>query len=452
MSTLFPWRSALLTFFSAALFSCSPPQRLCVPGETSTCSGPGLCIGTQACNSAGNGYGVCSCGGFGGGIGPGGGGGSGGGAGGGGGTTGGGSGGGGGVTGGGTGGGATGGGTGGGVTGGGSGGGVTGGGTGGGVTGGGGGAGTGGGATGGGTGGGGLVPTTIAAARAAVFPTKVNLQGVVVTAISFARASNATTLCAGTSTRGVNASFWVADPSNPQLGVWMEKYRCDRDPDYLPQVGDVLNVSGIIGFESNFVQQDGYRVMVKSEFDYIASKPPGYICELSSTPPCEPFVVTKIGVMVPLPVVNVPNSFGGGGALRAEPAYVGARVKIAGPLTLTNPSPEAFHRLSALPNDTRYFGYQLSNGVLVDNFRVFEGALLEDGGVSHCDVRNVVLDGGTVTFTNGIVGVWDTYTHATCTDGGINLTQCFNNPGFVPGTDAGFTHVLYPTDCADQTP
>lgn len=63
----------------------------------------------------------------------------------------------------------------------------------------------------------------------------------------------------------------------------------------------------------------------------------GYVCELTSTPPCEPFVVTKIGTMVPLPVVNVPSSFGGGGgAIRADPSYFGARVKIAGPLTLTN--------------------------------------------------------------------------------------------------------------------
>lgn len=441
MSSSLVWRSALAAVLSAAAFSCSPPQRLCVPGETSTCSGPGLCIGTQACNSAGNGYGVCSCGGFGGGIA------AGGGAGGG--AAGGGSG--GGVTGGG-GGGVTGGGTGGGVTGGGTGGGtVTGGGTGGGtVTGG----GTGGGVTGGGTGGGGggVIATTIAAAKASVFPAKVNLQGVVVTAVSFGRASNASTFCSGTSTRGINASFWVADPNNPQIGVWAEKFRCDRDPDYLPQVGDVLDLSGIIGFESMFVQQEGYRTMVKSEFDFIPSKPIGYVCELTSSPPCEPFVVTKIGVMVPLPVVNVPSSFGGGGAIRAEPAHVGARVKIAGPLTLTNPNPEAMHRNSAFVNDTRYFGFQLSNGVLVNNFRIFEGATLEDGGVSHCDARYVVLDGGTFSFPNGIVGVWDTYTHASCTDGGINLTACFNNAGTVPGTDAGFTHVLYPTDCADQTP
>ena len=101
--------------------------------------------------------------------------------------------------------------------------------------------------------------------------------------------ASTSTVCAGTSTRGINASFWLADPANPQIGIWAEKFRRDRDPDYFPQVGDVLNVSGIVGFESSFVQQDGYRVRVKSEFDFIPNKPVGYVCELTSTPPCEPF-------------------------------------------------------------------------------------------------------------------------------------------------------------------
>ncbi|MDP1824704.1 MAG: hypothetical protein Q8L48_15725 [Archangium sp.] len=348
--------------------------------------------------------------------------------------------------------GAGGGGGGGGATGGGGGGGnVTGGGTGGGATGG------GGGVTGGGTGGGGI-PTTIQAAKGSTFPTRVNLQGVVVTAISFARLSAASTNCAklandGGLSKGVNASFWVADQNNAQFGIWVEKFRCDGDVDYFPQVGDIVNISGIIGFESSFQQQEGFRIMIKSEFDYIPSKPSGYVCDLSSTPPCEPFVIEKVGTMAPLPVVDVPITFGANGAIKAEPTYSGVRVRIAGPLTIGDIDPMALKRISALPNDTRYFGFGLSNGVLVNNFRTFEGATVEDGGVSHCDVRYVVGDGGTVTFPNGIVGVWDTYTHATCTDGGTSLTSCFNNRGTVPGApDANYTNVLYPTDCSDLTP
>jgi hypothetical protein len=358
-------------------------------------------------------------------------------------------------------GGGSGGGTGGGTTGGGTGGGTTGGGTGGGTTGG----GTGGGTTGGGTGGGGGIPTTIQAAKGSSFPTRVTLQNVVVTAISFARVSAASTNCAhlandGGLSKGVNASFWIADQNSPQSGVWVNKFRCDGDVDYFPQVGDVLNVDGIIGFQSSFTQEQGYRIVVKSEFDYIPSKPGGYVCELSSTPVCEPLVITKTGTMAPLSPIDVPISFGANGAIKAEPTYSGARVHIAGPLTVGDINPEALHRQSSLgAADTRYFGFGLSNGVLVDNVRTFDGVQLEDGGVSHCDVRFVVGDGGTVTFPNGIIGVWDTYTMASCTDGGTSLTSCFNNRGTVPGAtplaDGGlpnYTNVLYPTDCADMTP
>ncbi|MDP2271053.1 MAG: hypothetical protein Q8N23_09375 [Archangium sp.] len=342
-----------------------------------------------------------------------------------------------------------GGGSGGGSTGGGMGGGTTtGGGTGGGTTTGG---GTGGGSvTGGGTGGGNVTPTTIQAAKASTYPAKVALQGVVVTAVSFARRSSSANLCAGTSSAGVTADFWVADPASPENGVWVQKFRCDGDVDYFPVVGDVLNVSGVIGFESPFEQRVASRIMVKSEFDFIPSKPQGYVCALSSTPPCEPFVVTRTGTMSPLPVVDQPNTFAAAG-FRAEQALKGARIKIAGPLTVASITPEALHRVSALgAADTRYYGFELSNGVLVNDFRIFDGAQLEDGGVSRCDVRFAVADGGTVTFPNGITGIWDTYAFAPCLDGGTDIFNCFAGRGTVPPSpDSGYTNILYPTDCAD---
>jgi hypothetical protein len=324
---------------------------------------------------------------------------------------------------------------------------------------------TGGGGGGGGTatGGGrdaGMAPTTIQAAKAATFPAKVNLKSVVVTAVSFARASAATSFCSGISsadggmTKGVNASFWIADQNGAQHGVWLNKFRCDGeggDADYFPTVGDVLNVSGVIGFNSAFTQREGYRITVKSEFDFIPNKPANFVCSLSSAPPCQPLSITKVGAMAALPANEVPSTFGGNGAIKAEPTYSGARVHIAGPLSFGMTSPEAMHRITAAgANDSVYFGFSLSNGVLVNNFRTFEGAVLDDGGVAHCDLRNAVIDGGTVTFPNGIAGVWDTYTMASCADGGTNFTSCFNNRGTVPGTpDANYTNVLYPTDCAD---
>lgn len=39
-----------------------PPDRLCIPGVTQECLGPGACRGAQACLSDGNGYGPCDCG------------------------------------------------------------------------------------------------------------------------------------------------------------------------------------------------------------------------------------------------------------------------------------------------------------------------------------------------------------------------------------------------------
>jgi len=38
------------------------PDRLCVPGVTQECLGPGACRGAQACSTDGDGYGPCDCG------------------------------------------------------------------------------------------------------------------------------------------------------------------------------------------------------------------------------------------------------------------------------------------------------------------------------------------------------------------------------------------------------
>src|SRR5690606_360393 len=39
------------------------PERVCIPGETQACLGPGACSGAQACLSQGQGFGPCDCGG-----------------------------------------------------------------------------------------------------------------------------------------------------------------------------------------------------------------------------------------------------------------------------------------------------------------------------------------------------------------------------------------------------
>lgn len=46
----------------AAPVSAESPKRVCVPGATQACLGPGACAGAQACNDAGSSYGPCDCG------------------------------------------------------------------------------------------------------------------------------------------------------------------------------------------------------------------------------------------------------------------------------------------------------------------------------------------------------------------------------------------------------
>jgi hypothetical protein len=39
-----------------------PAKRICVPGSTQRCVGPGACVGGQSCLSSGTGWAVCKCG------------------------------------------------------------------------------------------------------------------------------------------------------------------------------------------------------------------------------------------------------------------------------------------------------------------------------------------------------------------------------------------------------
>ncbi len=310
---------------------------------------------------------------------------------------------------------------------------ATGGGTGGGATGGG---ATGGGATGGGTGGGGgAVSTTIAGAKNLVFPAHIQLTGVVVTAVSSNNQSNSAT-CGG----GWYADFWVADSSHPQDGLFVSKFCTDLPLDFQPQLGDKLDIDGYIGFAKNYNDRDGYRVVVKEQYDFL---PP-------AQRPGDKLIITKTGSMAPLADNQVSPGFGDaqGGAVKANKEYGSARVHIPGPLSITNASPPAFQRISAKPGDNVYFGFEVSGGVLVNNYKTYRS--FGDGGVPGCDWRAVVLDGGTVSFPSGISGVWDTYTHAPCGDGGVS-SSCRTNKGYVPGTpDANFTYVLYPQDCTND--
>lgn len=322
------------------------------------------------------------------------------------------------------------------------------GGSGGGAAGGGAGGGAAGGGAGGGTSDGGVMPETVMAAKASTYPVHVNLKNVVVTAVGYAKASGATTNCAGTSTKGVNANFWVADQNAPQSGIYVYKYRCDPDPDYLPVVGDVLDIEGYVGFQSSFEHQEAFRVMLKSQYEFLPSPRPA-TCAL---PGCVPLTITKKSAGSPLPDNTVSAGFGNaqGGTVKADSTYLGSRVSIPGSLSITTGEPMAFKRLSALSSDTVFYGYEVTGGILVSDYytRSLRSA---DGGYACPDFRRVKVDGGSITFANGLKGVWDTYSHAACADGGTDVYNCYNNRGIVPGTpDANYTNVLYPMDCAND--
>lgn len=266
---------------------------------------------------------------------------------------------------------------------------------------------------------------TIAQARSATFCTQlVKLKGVVVTAVddTFKGAQG-----------DYSAQFWVTDPAKPSLGLFVDKYFTDMPGAYEPKIGDVLDIEGYLQSVKKFEDRDGYRLVLKSQFG-------------CAQPNTGKLSLTLKGTMV-APVDNtVPSDFGDaqGGAVKANPEFLGSRVYIQGPLTLTEPNPTALKRVSLKDGDQVHFGFEVTGGILVNNRKTY-GAT-QDGGSTRCDFRAMALDGGTVTFPTGIRGVWETYTHAPCVDGGTS-PSCFRDAGFIPGTDQNYTNVLYPQDC-----
>ncbi|MGV3620897.1 MAG: hypothetical protein ACO1OB_08770, partial [Archangium sp.] len=161
-------------------------------------------------------------------------------------------------------------------------------------------------------------------------------------------------------------------------------------------------------------------------------------------------VVTLVDAGAPVTPVDTAAGFGNamGGDDRPNANFAGVLVHIPGPLTLSDPNPPAFKRVSLNASDSVYFGFEVTGGVLVNNYRTYDFTQSDGGGRMGCDYRLYANDGGTVTFPNGITGVWDTYSHASCEDGGTS--NCSRrNPGTVPGSaDNDFTYALYPLDCS----
>ncbi|AKQ67532.1 hypothetical protein A176_004444 [Myxococcus hansupus] len=276
---------------------------------------------------------------------------------------------------------------------------------------------------------GGVQTVTIREARLLEDRPQIILEGVVVTTV--ARVS--------TNAQGVSADFWVADPNNPQDGIFVQKFRTDPPNTYVPVRGDVLTIQGYVQNNSRFTDREGYRKVLKNNFDF------------RGTGEATPMTITKTNTMTaPNDVeVSITNGFGNsdGGSGRPNQEYLGARVHIQGPLTLTDANPTALKRLSAIEGDDIHYGFEVSGGVLVNNNTTF--GTTQDGGTPRCDYRVIVNDGGSVTFPDGIRGVWDTYTHAPCVDGGTSTFSCFNDAGVIPEANNTWTTALFPEGCND---
>jgi hypothetical protein len=283
------------------------------------------------------------------------------------------------------------------------------------------------------------VVMTIAEARASPFDGKMRvlLEGVVIHTVADVaqRVENGGTQ--------VRASFWVADPARPGQGLWVRKDWTDVPENFVPEVGQRVDLTGWMQAESGLEPFSGYRAHLGNPSAFGGS--PGTLD------------IRRIGTLaVPADNPVVAGGFGNadGGLGRPNPELLGTRVYVPGPLVLTDPTPQAFHRVSADPKDSVYYGFEVSGGILVSSQNT-SGASPTDGGPARCDWQALVRsDGGTVVFPQGIRGVWDTYTFVPCQDGGLGACAPDPRGGQVPGTepaDGGpgnrYTHILYPRDC-----
>ncbi|AKF80887.1 hypothetical protein MFUL124B02_16310 [Myxococcus fulvus 124B02] len=260
---------------------------------------------------------------------------------------------------------------------------------------------------------------------------KAVLNGVVVTAVSNINRGSAGDYI---------ARFWVVNPCFPKEGIYVDKFYTDTVTNYEPVVGDVVDITGFFrrflpnGDDNVPSGRDAYRPVVKSDYQLNVSSATGKLS------------INKRGTTTPPADHTAPEGFGNseGGSTKPNPEFAGTRVHIPGPLTITNARPPALRQFPDDPTNDNYVGFEVTGGVLVANYKTYQ----------TCDLRVSADDGGTVTFPNGIRGVWDTFTNTPCeegttttTDGGTRFTCNKYKDGIIPGTTNDYTHVLYPMNC-----
>ncbi|MHB8874704.1 MAG: hypothetical protein ACYC8T_13530 [Myxococcaceae bacterium] len=309
---------------------------------------------------------------------------------------------------------------------------------GGGAGGGGGGTGGGGGGTGGGGGGGGGTTGQIAAVKQLNYKDPVSLTGVVVAAVEDEWHSSSSPCVLS----NWASKFWVVDPAAPNQGIYVYKRCTDTPTDYQPKPGDVLDIAGYFNTMPSYFYPDGYRYSVQNLYVSGVATPMAFTQHGTAAVPADNLAPAGFG-----------NSYGG--TVLANAGLAGTRVHVDGPLTITDPSPRAFQRVSALgAADPMFYGFEVTGGVLVATYKTY-GTSPTDGGAARCDFRQKELDAGagTVAFPNGISGVYDTYTMPGCEDGGTDIRCGRNKPGIIPGAtlaDGGtakYTFVLLPQNC-----
>ncbi|RKG53708.1 hypothetical protein D7X30_30045 [Corallococcus sp. AB011P] len=271
----------------------------------------------------------------------------------------------------------------------------------------------------------------IAAARKLSFGNKATLRDVVISGVHYEK------LGTGAEWRSY---FWVTDPAAPKEGLFIHKFYTDTPNTYHPQVGDTVDIVGYFGTEANYEPFTGRRHRLANQRDPavpLAITPKTVDAGVDARPPANEVTAEDLQASL--------------AAAQNSAAYLGTRVHLAGPLTLTNPQPTQFQRLDNEDAGTLYYGFEVTGGILVYHDKTRSRTFSDGGTFEGCDFQKAALDGGAVTFPNGISGVWDTYTFAGCTNGSSDITGCGDNDrdSGVPGTNQRYTYTIIPQGCED---
>ncbi|RYZ32026.1 MAG: hypothetical protein EOO72_15920, partial [Myxococcaceae bacterium] len=164
----------------------------------------------------------------------------------------------------------------------------------------------------------------IAEARKKPFSTKLTLRDVVVTDVDYEKL--------GTDGKQWRSFFWVTDPAFPKEGLYITKFYDDVPDTYRPQPGNKIDIEGFFGTEPNYQPFNGRRHHLVNDFRngkklVITVKSDAGV---DARPPANEVTAEALQASLDAP--------------QSSAAYLGTRVHLAGPLTLTNPQPSQLQR------------------------------------------------------------------------------------------------------------